>query len=149
MPKGRWHNSPDREKHNRSWSVGWNRRHAMQRREMPTRLVGRLRVVVAEKLNLEVLDYEHEIGPRPWWIDVWVRLPDGREAGLDIIWDSSAGINKQDLARQQAKEEWLREAGYPYLYVSERTSIGIESVIRRWLRRLRPEASAGDPPVSS
>lgn len=142
MPRGQW---PGNKQAALAWSQGKNRNRAKLRREMPSRLVSRLRAV-ATKLALTVLEYEHETGPasRPFWVDLWIRLPDGREAGVDTTWDSGAPIAPLDRQRQIAKEEWLAQAGVPYLFFDKkRSSIEMELDLRRWLRRI---TSAGPTP---
>lgn len=139
MPNGKWYTSPDRRVHDLAWSHGKNRNRARLRREMPSRLVSRLRAVAA-KLRLTVVEYEHETGPslRPFWVDVWIKLPDGREAGIDTIWDSGLPLPPADQERQAEKEKWLAEREIPYLFLRrKRSSIEMEADLYRWLRKVK------------
>jgi hypothetical protein len=140
MPRGgRWQG------HEAAWNLGKNRSYAKRRRERPSLLVSRLRAVVA-KVGLEVIGYEYEVGPRPWWIDIWVRLPGGQEGGLDVIWDSMRPVSDRDAARQQDKERWLAGTSHPYLFIRERASVAMEMRVRTWVRRVRMEAARPSDP---
>jgi hypothetical protein len=123
----------------RRWSIGKNRANAKRRRDMPSRLASRLREAVRQ-VGLTCLGYEFEAGPAdyPLWFDVWVRLPDGRVAGIDVTWDSGAPLHSRQRARQDRREAWMQVQGHPYLFIDRKLTVAEMVVaLRNWLRKER------------
>lgn len=101
-------------------------------------------------MRLEVVELEHRAGPRPFWFKAWIKLPDGREAGIDVIWDSRYPLKPIHRERIEAKAAWMAEAGHPYIFLEKNKAPEIELALRLWIRKLandrgRDEVGAKDP----
>jgi len=128
------------------WSRSRLRALGRTRAKYPHPLAWRLRQALERIREVQVIGYDWPVPgdtPRAMFCKAWLRLPDGREAGIDCIWPSGlARMSKHDRALVVEKREWLEAHGHPYMRFDnlKTTTLEIEIAVRYWIRTLRASA---------